>query len=91
VAGADLAGVHDRMPAILEPDALDVWLAPTRLDRQHLEGLLGPAPAGTLAHHPVHPRVGDAGNDGPDLVAPFEWQEDVPPPGPEPLRLFDAY
>ncbi|MDQ4098071.1 MAG: SOS response-associated peptidase [Actinomycetota bacterium] len=74
-AGPDLLGIHDRMPVILEPEALDRWL-----DGTEGAGLLRPSPAGTLVHHPVDPRVGDVRNDGADLVAPYEEQE---------LRLFD--
>jgi len=80
-AGADLDGIHDRMPVLLEPDALDAWLSATELDRHELGAILRPAPAGTLVHHPVDPRVGDVRNEGPELIAPFE-------PPAEPLRLF---
>jgi putative SOS response-associated peptidase YedK len=83
-AGPDLAGVHDRMPVILDPLALEAWLDPRTRDPRSLEELLRPPPAGTLVHHAVDPRVGDTGNDDPELVAPYE------PEGgdPEPLRLF---
>ncbi len=79
-AGPDVEAVHDRMPVILEGAALDQWLDP-RPDRGlDPAAVLGPAPAGTLVHHPVDPRVGDVRNDHAELVAPYEDQE---------LRLFD--
>lgn len=83
-AGPDLEGVHDRMPVVLDPLALEAWLDPRARDLRSLEELLRRPPAGTLVHHAVDPRVGDPRNDDPDLVVPFE------PEGgePEPLRLF---
>ena len=82
-AGEDMAGIHDRMPAILPPDCLEGWLQPRPLSRLDRESLLRPAPAGTLVHHPVDPRVGDVREDDAGLVARF-----AAPPEPEPLTLF---
>ena len=67
-AGTDVAGVHHRMPVILESDVLDEWLDPDNKDRSELESLLVAAPAGTLVHHRVDRRVGNVRNDGPDLI-----------------------
>ena len=83
-AGDDMAGLHDRMPAVLLPGSLDTWLSPGPIGRLDRHDLLRPAPAGTLVHHPVHPRLGDARQDDAGLVAPF-----TPPLEPEPLRLFN--
>ncbi|MDQ3979802.1 MAG: SOS response-associated peptidase [Actinomycetota bacterium] len=82
-AGEDMAGIHDRMPAILGDEALPGWLEPGRIGRSAREELLRPAPPGTLVHHRVDPRVGDVRQDDPQLVVPF-----TPPLEPEPLRLF---
>ena len=82
-AGEDMAGIHDRMPAILPGEALESWLHPGRIGRLEREDLLRPALPGTLVHHPVDPRVGDVRQDDPQLVAPF-----TPPAEPESLRLF---
>jgi len=71
-AGPDLDGIHDRMPVVLDPTAFDVWLDPEDADVDELEALLVPAPAGTLSHHPVDPRVGNVAHDSPDLVAPYD-------------------
>jgi putative SOS response-associated peptidase YedK len=79
-AGPDLAGVHDRMPVVLDAATLDRWLAARSRVRDDPAALLRPAPAGTLVHHPVDPRVGDVRNDSPELLAPYEEQE---------LRLFE--
>ena len=73
--GPDMEGIHDRMPVILERDALARWLEPTGADREELESLLHPAPAGTLNHYPVDRRVGNVRNDGPDIIAPVGARE----------------
>jgi putative SOS response-associated peptidase YedK len=79
-AGPDIVGVHDRMPVVLEDDALDRWLDARRWDVHRAAALLRPSPAGTLVRHAVDPRVGDVRHDGPELVRPYEERE---------LRLFD--
>jgi putative SOS response-associated peptidase YedK len=88
-AGPDVAPVHERMPVILEPEAIDAWLDPTE-DAELLEALMQPAPAGTLVHHPVDRRVGNVANDEPGLIAPVDVDEEevVPVPVTTPT-LFD--
>ncbi len=51
-ANADVAPVHDRMPALLEGKALDAWLDPATPAR-HAITLLAPAPAGRLGAQEV--------------------------------------
>ena len=67
-AGPDMDGIHDRMPVILSPDTFDRWLDPESEDVSELTALLRPTPSGTLAHHPVSPRVGSFRNDDPQLI-----------------------
>jgi len=68
-AGPDMDGIHSRMPVILEPGTWEHWLDPAVDDRDELEPLLRPAPAGTLVHHEVARAVGNIRNDGPELLA----------------------
>jgi putative SOS response-associated peptidase YedK len=68
----DLEGIHDRMPVVLEPDELDLWLDPSDEVRELRRAVLDPAPAGTLVHHGVSPAVGNVRNDGPELIASVE-------------------
>jgi putative SOS response-associated peptidase YedK len=70
-AGPDLEGIHDRMPVVLEADALDPWLDPANHDRDELEAMVQASPSETLEHHPVDTRVGNVRNDGPELVEPI--------------------
>lgn len=69
-AGPDVASVHDRMPAVLEPAAQEAWLEASRTDPQSLAPLLAPSAAGTLVAWPVDRRVGNPRSDGPELLAP---------------------
>jgi putative SOS response-associated peptidase YedK len=68
-ANPDVAGVHDRMPVLLDPSSWDVWLdqdAPL----ERVEALVVPAAAGTLLSHAVSTRVNHTDNDDAGLVEP---------------------
>ena len=66
--GADMEGIHDRMPVILDPATFDLWLDPSNEDTEELRALLRPPPAGTVVHHAVGPRVGNVRNNDPSLI-----------------------
>ncbi|MEA2538282.1 MAG: hypothetical protein QOF11_2516 [Chloroflexota bacterium] len=66
-----LAGLHDRMPAILEPSAWSLWLDPTTEDVGELHGLLRPAPEEALEIVAVGQLVNNVRNDGPELIRPL--------------------
>ncbi|MHB1912628.1 MAG: SOS response-associated peptidase, partial [Acidimicrobiales bacterium] len=70
-ANADLEGIHDRMPLILEPDAWDQWLDPGLRDVARLERLLVPREEPRLRRHPVDTRVNKTDADGPGLIEPM--------------------
>ena len=67
-----IAPVHDRMPAILDPSDVDVWLAtpgqgePSSADQA--SELLRPAPSEALEPRWVSRKVNAAGYDAPDLI-----------------------
>jgi putative SOS response-associated peptidase YedK len=68
-ASPDVEAIHTRMPAILDRGgAWERWLDPNLHDRDELEGLLVPAPAGTLIKRRVSSAVGSVKNDGPHLI-----------------------
>lgn len=83
-ANADTSAIHDRMPAILEPDQQAIWLdATTPLDT--LTAMLAPY-RGALTHHVVSNEVNDVKADGPRLIEPIEPIEPIGPIGPmEPI------
>jgi putative SOS response-associated peptidase YedK len=81
-ANADVARLHDRMPAVLDADDVDAWLDPAP-DVGGLLELLAPADEGFLELRPVSTRVNSVANDGPDLLDEVE-----PAVVEEPASLF---
>jgi putative SOS response-associated peptidase YedK len=67
-ANQAVASVHDRMPAILPPEAWERWLDPAVGDIDRLTGLLAPAPTEWTVMHPVGPAVNSPRNQGPELA-----------------------
>jgi putative SOS response-associated peptidase YedK len=68
---AAVAHVHDRMPAIVPPDAYTQWLDARNGDTASLARLLGPCELPGLTARPVSRRVNDARNQGPELAEPL--------------------
>jgi putative SOS response-associated peptidase YedK len=79
VANDTLRPLHDRMPVVLPESTWDRWLDRDVRDVAGLGALLVPAPDDALEAYPVSPLVGNAGNDGPELVRRVE--PDGPAPG----------
>ena len=65
-----LATIHPRMPAIVPPEAFDLWLDSRSVDATTAAALIAPAPEDMLEMHEVSPAVNSAANDTPDLIAP---------------------
>ncbi|MCA9280477.1 MAG: SOS response-associated peptidase [Phycisphaeraceae bacterium] len=65
-----MTALHDRMPAILDPDDISEWLAPDTSPEQ-IDDLLTPAPDGTLGAHRVSTRVNSPANDDAALSEPI--------------------
>jgi putative SOS response-associated peptidase YedK len=61
--------IHDRMPVILTPDAVPLWLDPNIEDSAVLQDLLKPYPCDALVCDPVSPIVNNPRNDSPDCIA----------------------
>ena len=66
-----VAGIHHRMPAILTPEAAEIWLDPGTGDHAGLLSLLRPYP-GELRLHPVSPLVNRADADEATCVQPVD-------------------
>jgi putative SOS response-associated peptidase YedK len=69
-AGGDVAGIADRMPAIVAPVDYDRWLDSDRYPAGAAWTLLRPVPEGSLEAVPVGDRVNRAENDDPGLIEP---------------------
>jgi putative SOS response-associated peptidase YedK len=65
-----LATVHPRMPAIVPPEAFDLWLDSRSVDVTTAAALIAPAPEDMLEMHEVSPAVNSVANDTPDLIEP---------------------
>jgi putative SOS response-associated peptidase YedK len=77
-----MKGIHDRMPAILPPEAYAEWLDPKVRDVERLVKLLSPYERDDLEAYPVSPLVNSPLNEAPECVAP-----QAPPPKKQ-LELF---
>src|SRR5262249_23745486 len=84
-----LAGIHDRMPAVLFPKDWAHWLDP-EADPAELQALLVPAPDTAFAAAEVSTRVNAAANDDPSLIEPagIIIQPGDPAPGEDQPRLL---
>lgn len=60
-----MAGLHTRMPVIVDPENYDRWLDPA--DKK-VEDLFEPFPADAMHAWPVGPAVGNVRNQGPGLI-----------------------
>ena len=65
-----MAPIHNRMPVILPPQAMETWLIPSEQDPQILQPLLKPYPPQDMRHHPISKTVNSPRNDGPNLIEP---------------------
>ena len=64
-----MATIHDRMPAILTPNAREMWLDPSLHDEQALTSLLVPYTANQMTARPVSRLVNNPRNEGAALIA----------------------
>ena len=79
-ANRQLSEVHDRMPAVLQGDAIDQWLDVRHVRARHAAQLALPLEDGALKFHPVSTRVNSARDDDPGLVEPAEIVRPEPKP-----------
>ncbi|HEY8283700.1 MAG TPA: SOS response-associated peptidase [Chloroflexota bacterium] len=63
--------VHNRMPAILDPDNEAAWLDPDLTEPHAVLGMLHPYQADRMEAYPVAPLVSSVRNDGPALITPL--------------------
>lgn len=68
-ANAEMAPIHNRMPAIVEPADWPAWLGEVERDATEL---LGPAAPGVLRLWPVSTRVNRLANNDAQLLEPIE-------------------
>ncbi len=71
MANGATAAIHDRMPALIEPENFDAWLDPDETRPPPLN-LLKPAADDAIEFFAIGPGVNRAGNDRPEIQAPAE-------------------
>jgi putative SOS response-associated peptidase YedK len=64
-ANTAMAALHDRMPAILAPEDIRLWLGDQPADPARVQALLRPCPDDWLEIYPVDPAVNRVGVDQP--------------------------
>ncbi|WP_291521608.1 SOS response-associated peptidase [Acidithiobacillus sp.] len=72
-----MQALHDRMPVILEGEALNLWLNPTTPPSQ-IQALFRPLVLDTLAAYPVTPAMGNVRHDSPDILDPWPVVSSLP-------------
>ena len=70
-ANAQIAGIHPRMPVVIEPEDVAAWLDEGGTPEARLD-LLRPAADGVLVMHEVSRRVGSVANDDASLIEPVQ-------------------
>jgi len=66
-----MAGLHNRMPVILQPADYEQWLDPSPRTPDSLVPYLKPFPAGEMSAYPVSTLVNSPANERPELVVPL--------------------
>ncbi len=66
-ASGAVRDIHDRMPVLLQPREIDLWLD-SRSSEETLRSLLSSRPAPAIALRPVSRAVNTPRNDGPELI-----------------------
>lgn len=81
---------HHRMPVMLAPEDLDLWLDPEVTDREPLEEILRPYDPSKMIAFPVSTRVNSPANDDPSVIEPLGEAEraETDEPAEEQQALF---
>lgn len=67
-----MARIHNRMPAIIQPENYDTWLDTSVTDVNVLQALLGPFPERLMEAYPVSKLVNSPAHESPELIQPVE-------------------
>lgn len=67
-----MARIHNRMPAIIQPENFDAWLGGSAADVNSLLGMLSPYPERLMEAYQVSKAVNNPAHEGPSLIEPLE-------------------
>ncbi|MGR3436758.1 MAG: SOS response-associated peptidase [Shimia sp.] len=79
-ANAAMTAIHHRMPVILEPEGIALWLGE---DGKGAAALMRPAPEDALRWHRVGTAVNSNRATGPDLIRPLDDDGEAPDAAPD--------
>ena len=65
-----MAPIHERMPAIIEPELFDTWLDPENHDIEHLTTMLAPCGPDGMNAYPVSPVINSGRVEGRECIEP---------------------
>jgi putative SOS response-associated peptidase YedK len=75
------SSVHDRMPAILDPETYDLWLDPGMHDLRAVSDMLKPYDARQMKCYPISTRINHVANDDEECSVRVELAQ-------TPARIF---
>lgn len=67
-----MAGIHNRMPCIIQPEHYDAWLDSTGTDVNILQAMLGPYPDRLMEVYPISRLVNSPQHDSPEVIQRIE-------------------
>ena len=70
-ANRTLRSLHDRMPAVIPPEAFDLWLDCANVEAETAAALLVPAPEDLFEAYEISTAVNRTANDSADLMEPL--------------------
>jgi len=70
-ANRTLGSLHDRMPAVIPPEAFDLWLDCANVEAETAAALLVPAPDDLFEAYEISTAVNRTANDSADLMEPL--------------------
>jgi putative SOS response-associated peptidase YedK len=83
-ANGATSAIHPRLPAIIEPEAFDLWLEPDETYADEAAALLRPPGNDGLTFFAIGDAVNKVANDGQGVQLPLKEQPIVPRHEPEP-------
>ena len=73
-AGESMKAIHQRMPAILHPDAYRIWLNPHHHDAESLRVLVEERALTEVVFNPVSPQVNVPAHNDPSNIRPVQME-----------------
>ena len=77
-ANRTLSPIHDRMPAVVPPEAFDLWLDCANVDATTAAALLAPAQEDLFEAYEISTAVNRTANDNPKVIEPFTASAEQP-------------